>query len=349
MARRENLMRIVIAGAAGFIGCHLAKRYLDEGHEVIGVDNLVTGQKANVDWLSAQRSFHFINHDVIGPLDIAGPVDLVCDLACPASPVDFALLGVEILRVCSEGVRHLMELALDKGAVFLHTSTSEVYGDAEVHPQDESYWGHVNPIGPRAVYDEGKRFAEALITTFHRRRGLTIRLARIFNTFGPRMRLDDGRGVTIFICQALTNRPLSVYGQGTQTRSFCYIDDQVEGLVRLAKSSYSGPVNIGNPEEIPIRQLAQEVIELADSSSTITELPMPPDDPKVRCPDITLARRELGWQPQVSRRAGLQQTIAFCKQLGPRVLQQASGGRVFADSPAPKAKAPALKARMGNV
>jgi dTDP-glucose 4,6-dehydratase len=311
---------------------------LADGHEVIGVDNLVTGQQANIDWLGEHRAFRFVRHDVIEPLQIEGPVDLVCDLACPASPVDFALLGVEILRVCSEGVRHLLDLAESKGAVFLHTSTSEVYGDAEVHPQDESYWGHVNPIGPRAVYDEGKRFAEALITTYQRRRGLPIRLARIFNTYGPRMRLDDGRVVTNFICQALTGRPLSVYGRGQQTRSFCYIDDQVEGLVRLAQSQYSGPVNIGNPEEITIRQLAQEIIELAGSSSVIVEHPMPPDDPKVRCPDITLARRELNWQPRISRQVGLQRTIDFCKQLDPQVLQQAAQGRLFGSTAARNAK-----------
>ena len=329
-------MRILVAGAAGFIGCHLARRLLMQGHAVIGVDNFVTGQKANIDWLRQRGDFTFLQHNVIEPVRIEGPLDLVFDLACPASPVDFGPLGVDILRVCSEGVRHLLDLAMDKGAVFLHTSTSEVYGDAEVHPQNESYWGKVNPIGLRAVYDEGKRFAEALIMTYHRRHGAPIRLARIFNTYGPRMRLDDGRVVTNFICQALTNRPLSVYGRGKQTRSFCYIDDQVEGLVKLAQSQYTGPVNIGNPEEIPIRQLAEEIIELSGSSSTLVELPMPPDDPKVRCPDISLAKRELGWQPQVNRRMGLERTIEFCKSLGTEVLQQAGEGRVYSN-PAPAA------------
>lgn len=308
-------MRIVVAGAAGFIGCHLSRRFLDEGHQVIGIDNLATGQQTNVDWLAENSAFSFIHHDVIEPLTISGPIDLVCDLACPASPVDFAPLGVQIMRVCSEGVRHLLDLAVEKKAVFLHTSTSEVYGDPEVHPQSESYWGRVNPVGPRAVYDEGKRFAEALIMTYHRQKGLPVRLPRIFNTYGPRMRLDDGRVVTNFICQALTNRPLTVYGQGQQTRSFCYVDDQVEGLVRLAKSNHCGPVNIGNPEEITVRQLAEEIIELTGSASRIIEKPMPPDDPKVRRPDISLAAIELRWQPSVSRRVGLQKTIEYCRTL----------------------------------
>lgn len=325
-------MRILVAGAAGFIGCHMTKRFLTEGHHVVGVDNLATGQQANVDWLGENPEFSFLRHDVIQPLHVDGPVDLVCDLACPASPVDFALLGVEILRVCSEGVRHLLDLAVAKKAVFLHTSTSEVYGDAEVHPQNENYWGHVNPVGPRAVYDEGKRFAEALIMTYHRRQKLPVRLARVFNTYGPRMRLDDGRVVTNFICQALTGRPLTVYGRGQQTRSFCYIDDEVEGLVRLARSQYCGPVNIGNPEEITIRQLAQEVIDLTGSTSSLLEKPMPPDDPKVRCPDISLARRELAWQPQVSRQVGLERTIEFCRKLPAEVIRKAGGGRVFDES-----------------
>ncbi len=324
-------MRVLVAGAAGFIGCHLCHRFLADGHEVVGVDNLVTGQQANVDWLTQRHGFAFVPHDVIEPLAIDGPVDLVCDLACPASPVDFRGLGLEILRVCSEGVRNLLDLALTKRAVFLHTSTSEVYGDPEVHPQREEYWGRVNPIGPRAVYDEGKRFAEALIMHYRRTQGLRVRLARIFNTYGPRMRLDDGRVVTNFICQALANEPLTVYGQGQQTRSFCYVDDQVEGLVRLAASQCTGPVNIGNPQEITVRQLAQEIIALTGSSSVIVEKPMPPDDPKLRCPDITLAGCELGWRPIVSRREGLRKTIEFCRSLPPELLRQAGSGKVLTE------------------
>ena len=308
-------MQVIIAGAAGFIGCHLARRYLDEGHKVVGIDNLVTGQSANVEWLKESPNFTFICNDVTQRLMAEGPADLVCDLACPASPVDFGLLSIEILRVCSEGVLNMLELARAKGAKFLHTSTSEVYGDPERHPQKEDYWGHVNPIGARSVYDEGKRYAEALIMAYHRRHKLPVRIARIFNTYGPRMRPDDGRVVTNFIRQALAGEPLTVYGRGEQTRSFCYVDDQVEGLLRLAASDYVGPVNIGNPDEITVRQLAQEVIELTGSKSRILEKPMPPDDPKVRRPDITLAGKVLGWRPQISRREGLMRTIEYCRQI----------------------------------
>lgn len=308
-------MRVVIAGVAGFIGCHLADRYLRDGHEVIGVDNFVTGDRRNVEWLRGNRRFEFIQHDVVEPLSVPGPIGLVADLACPASPVDFAGKSVEILRVCSEGVRHLMDLARRNATVFLHTSTSEVYGDPLEHPQSEDYWGHVNPIGARSMYDEGKRFAEALIMAYHRRFGLPVRIARIFNTYGPRMRLDDGRVVTNFIRQALAGEPLTVYGDGSQTRSFCYVEDQVEGLVRLAASKQTGPINIGNPDEATVRQLAEEIIELTGSSSRIVEKPLPADDPKVRCPDITRARELLGWSPQVPRREGLQRTIEYLREI----------------------------------
>ena len=312
-------MRVVLSGAAGFVGCHLAKRYLLDGHQVVGVDNYRTGSRDNIAWLSASKAFEFLEHDITRPLNVPGPVDLVADLACPASPVDFAPLSVEILRVCSEGVLNMLELARAKGAVFLQTSTSEVYGDPEVNPQPETYWGHVNPIGARAVYDEGKRYAEALITAYHRRHKLPVRIARIFNTYGPRMRLDDGRVVTNFIRQALAGEPLTVYGDGSQTRSFCYVDDQVAGLIRLAACDYCGPVNIGNPDEIPVRQLAEEIVKLTGSASKIVEKPLPSDDPKLRQPDITLAKKLLGWQPAVSRTEGLKHTIAFCREvLGPQ-------------------------------
>ncbi len=308
-------MRIVISGAAGFIGCHLAGKYLRDGHNVVALDNFITGSRENVNWLSRHERFDFLQHDIIRAVDVPGPVDLVCDLACPASPVDFGKAAIEIMRVCSEGVLNMLELARAKKAVFLHTSTSEVYGDPQVHPQKEDYWGHVNPIGPRAVYDEGKRYAEALIMAYHRLHKLPVRLARIFNTFGPRMRLDDGRVVTNFIVQALNGKPLTIYGDGTQTRSFCYIDDQVEGLVALAASDYEGPVNIGNPDEIPVKQLAQEVIELTGSASSIVSKPLGGDDPKLRQPDISLARKILGWQPRVSRREGLIKTIEYCREM----------------------------------
>ncbi len=307
-------MRIVIAGAAGFIGCHLARRLLDDGCEVVGVDNLATGDRRNVAWLGQDKGFAFIEHDVIEPVDIDGPVDLVCDLACPASPVDFGSIGVEIMRVCSQGVMNLLMLADRKDAVFLHTSTSEVYGDAQVHPQAEDYWGHVNPIGARSVYDEGKRYAEAFITAWRDREGTDTRISRIFNTYGPRMRLDDGRVVTNFICQALAGEPLTIYGDGSQTRSFCYIDDQIEGQVLLAKSDYTAPINIGNDEEITIRQLAEEIIELTGSASQIVERPMPSDDPGRRRPDISRAKEILGWRPKVDRRDGLAKVVAFCKE-----------------------------------
>ncbi len=318
-------MRILIAGAAGFIGCHLARRCLEQGHQVVGVDNFCTGDRDNIAWLNepsarpAGAGFTFVEYDVTRELDLPGPLDLVCDLACPASPVDFGPLALDIMRVCSQGVWNLLELARRCGARFLHTSTSEVYGDPDVHPQVESYWGRVNPVGPRSVYDEGKRYAEALITAYHRKHDLPVRLARIFNTFGPRMRLDDGRVVTNFICQALAGQPLTVYGDGSQTRSFCYVDDQVEGLLRLAGSDYAAPVNIGNPDEIPIGELAREVIELTGSSSPLRFTPLPGDDPRVRRPDISLARRVLGWSPAVARREGLRRTIEFCKSKLSRV------------------------------
>ena len=306
-------MRVVVAGAAGFIGVHLARRYLDDGCEVVGVDNLVTGDKRNVEWLSRTKAFTFLEHDIINPVVVDGQVDLVCNLACPASPIDFQPLSIEILRVCSEGVLNFLALARDKEAVFLHTSTSEVYGDPEVHPQKESYWGHVNPIGLRSVYDEGKRYGEALIMAWHKKYGTPVRISRIFNTYGPRMRINDGRVVTNFILQALTGKAITVYGDGSQTRSFCYIDDQVQGLVLLAASKVTGPVNIGNTEEITVRELAEEVIELTGSTSSIVQKPALPDDPKVRCPDITLAEKVLCWRPRVDRQEGLKRTIEYCR------------------------------------
>ncbi len=288
---------------------------------MVGIDNLITGTRGNVRWLAAWPDWHLIEQDIAEPLDVRGEVDLVADLACPASPADFHDHGIEILRTCSEGVRHLLELARRKGALFLHASTSEVYGDPEVHPQREDYWGHVNPIGPRSVYGEGKRFAEAMIMAYRRLHGLAVRTARVFSTYGPRMRIDDGRVVTTFIHQALQGEPLTVHGEGNQTRSFCYVDDLIDGLVRLARSDINEPVNLGNPQEIRVRELAEEILSLTGSTSPIESRPLPPDDPKLRRPDITRAREQLGWEPQVPRREGLRHTVNWCRE----VLRQSTG------------------------
>jgi len=307
-------MRVVVTGIAGLIGCHLGRQYLQAGHDVVGIDNLITGSRRNLSWLGEDERFEFIEHDITEPIKLSGEVDLVCNLACPASPVDFAPLALEIMNTCSRGTQNMLELARAKQALFLHSSTSEVYGYAEVHPQPETYWGNVNPTGPRAVYDEGKRYAEALITAYHRKYNMPVRVGRVFNTYGPRMRLDDGRVVVNFIRQALTGEPLTVYGDGAHTRSFCYVSDTAEGLAALADSDITDPVNIGNPDEVQIAQLAREVIELTGSSSSIVTEPLPPHDPKVRCPDISLARRALRWQPTVRRRDGLERTIAYCRE-----------------------------------
>ncbi|MCE5276893.1 MAG: UDP-glucuronic acid decarboxylase family protein [Planctomycetaceae bacterium] len=320
-------MKVLISGAAGFIGCHLARRYLEQGHSVIGVDNFCTGSHGNIEWLSEHDGFEFIHHDITSPLDVPGSLDLICDLACPASPVDFGPLGVEILDVCSRGVRNMLELARRKKTVFLHTSTSEVYGDPQEHPQQEGYWGHVNPIGSRSVYDEGKRFAEALIMAYHRRYAIPTRLARIFNTYGPRMRADDGRVVSTFIVQALAGQTLTVQGDGSQTRSFCYIDDQVDGLLRLVATDYTGPVNIGNPNEVTILELAHEIIALLDSGSEIVFTPIPDDDPRQRRPDISLAQKVLLWQPRVQREEGLAATAAYFQSVLKESAPVIAGGR----------------------
>ena len=307
-------MRILIPGAAGFIGFHLAQRLLDEGHEVVGLDNFASGLPANIDELSRHGGFRFVEHDLTRPLPDLGALDQIYNMACPASPVDFERIPLEILYVSAHGVRHLLELAQRHGARLLHTSTSEVYGDPQVHPQPESYWGHVNPIGPRAVYDEGKRYAEALLTAFARVHGVTVRIVRIFNTYGPRMRADDGRALPTFITQALTGEPLTVHGDGSQTRSFCYIDDQVDGLITLMNSAVEGPVNIGNDEEISMLDTAREVVRLTGSASEIIHTRGNHDDPKVRRPDLTRARELLGWQPRISRADGFAQTVAWFRR-----------------------------------
>jgi nucleoside-diphosphate-sugar epimerase len=308
-------MRVLVAGCAGFIAFHLVERLLREGHEVVGLDNFASGSERNVADLEQNPRFTFRRHDVTEPIAVDGPFDLVCNLACPASPLDFDQLRLEILAVCSRGVWNLLDFAKACGARFLHTSTSEVYGDPREHPQKETYWGNVNPIGPRSCYDEGKRFAEALVTAYAARHGVVVRMARIFNTYGPRMRANDGRAMANFIMQALRGEPITLHGTGSQTRSFCYVTDQVDGLLRLAMSDVEGPVNIGNPAEITIRQLAEEIIELIGSRSPLIETPRPGDDPNVRRPDITRARTELGWAPVVDRRDGLGQTIEWYRSL----------------------------------
>jgi dTDP-glucose 4,6-dehydratase len=302
-------MRVLIAGGAGFLGSHLTDRFLADGCDVVVLDNFVTGARANIAHLLANPRFRLIEQDVIDPVTVPEPLDGVLHLASPASPVDFLRLPVETLLVGSIGTLRLLDLARDHGARFLLASTSEVYGDPEVHPQPETYWGHVNPIGPRSVYDESKRFAEALTMAYQRTRGLDTRIARIFNTYGPRMRFDDGRVVSNFIRQALDGEPLTVYGDGSQTRSFCYVDDLVEGLIRLFHSARREPVNLGSEGEFTILELAGLVRDMLGTGSPFLRRALPFDDPRQRRPDVTVARTVLGWSPTVPLREGLHRTI----------------------------------------
>jgi nucleoside-diphosphate-sugar epimerase len=308
-------VRLLVTGCAGFIGYHLCERLLDDGHEVVGVDDLSTGQQINVDDLRANQAFRFVGHNIVEPLPDEGTFDIVYNLACPASPIDFGPRRLNILDVCSRGVWNLLDLCHRIGARLLHTSTSEVYGNPEAHPQRETYWGHVNPIGPRSCYDEGKRFAEALIVNYTNYHRIETRVARIFNTYGPRMRADDGRVLPNFITQAFAGRPLTVHGDGSQTRSFCYVTDLVDGLVRLANSDVTGPVNLGNPAEITILEFAREIIQLTGSKSEIAHVDRPKDDPELRCPDISLAREKLGWEPRVDRSDGLARTVEWFRKI----------------------------------
>jgi dTDP-glucose 4,6-dehydratase len=315
------MARIVITGGSGFLGSHIADRLLDRGDEVIAIDNLVTGSVANIEHLFGQAGFTFVQHDVSTYVWVPGPVDRVMHLASPASPIDYLRMPIQTLKVGSLGTHNALGLAKAKGARFFLSSTSEVYGDPQEHPQTESYWGNVNPVGPRGVYDEAKRFAEAMSMAYHRFHGVDVRIARIFNTFGPRMRRNDGRVVSNFIIQALKGEPLTVQGEGTQTRSFCYCDDTVAGLIALLDSDVTTPVNIGSMAEMTILELASTVIELTDSSSELAFEALPVDDPVQRRPDISLAREQLGWEPRVDVRDGLQRTIDYF-----RGVIEASGG-----------------------
>jgi dTDP-glucose 4,6-dehydratase len=308
-------MRILITGAAGFLGSHLCDRFIADGHSIIGLDNFITGSPDNIAHLMGNPAFHFIRHDVTNFIYVEGDLDGVLHFASPASPVDYLEMPIPTLKVGSLGTHKTLGLAKAKGARYLLASTSEVYGDPTVHPQPETYWGNVNPVGPRGVYDEAKRFAEAMTMAYRRFHEVDTRIVRIFNTYGPRMRPGDGRVVSNFIVQALRNEPLTVYGDGSQTRSFSYVDDEVEGIYRLFMSDYPDPMNIGNPGEFTILQLAREVIDLVGSESPIEHLPLPTDDPTVRQPDIAVARRELGWEPGVALREGLERTIPHFRAL----------------------------------
>jgi dTDP-glucose 4,6-dehydratase len=307
-------MRTVITGGAGFVGSHLCERFLLEGHEVTCVDNFITGSSQNIDALRANDRFEFRRHDISHPLEIDGPVDNILHFASPASPVDYLRHPIPTLKVGSLGTHNTLGLAKLKKARYLLASTSEVYGDPEVHPQREDYWGHVNPIGVRGVYDEAKRFAEAMTMAYLRSHDVNTHIVRIFNTYGPRMRLDDGRVLPNFMGQALRGQPLTVYGNGSQTRSFCYVDDLVEGIVRLLFADFHEPVNLGNPNEVTILEFAQEILKLSGSSSSIVYRPLPQDDPKVRRPDITRARQLLGWEPKIDRHEGLKRTLDYFRE-----------------------------------
>ncbi|MGE3276297.1 MAG: UDP-glucuronic acid decarboxylase family protein [Vicinamibacterales bacterium] len=305
--------RVVITGAAGFIGSHLAETLLDRGYSVVGIDNLLTGDVANIAHLR-NRDFEFIKHDVTNYIYLDGPVRYVLHWASPASPIDYLELPIPTLKVGALGTHKALGLAKAKGATFVLASTSEVYGDPQEHPQKETYWGNVNPIGPRGVYDEAKRFAEAMTVAYRRYHHVDTKIVRIFNTYGPRMRLRDGRAVPAFISAALRNQDLEVFGDGSQTRSFCYITDLVDGILKLMLSSENDPVNIGNPHEMTVREMAETIIRLTGSSSRIVHKPLPTDDPKVRQPDITRARTLLGWEPKVNLAEGLGHTIEYFRQ-----------------------------------
>jgi dTDP-glucose 4,6-dehydratase len=308
---RRSLHRVLVTGGAGFIGSHLCERLLQEGCEVVCFDNLLTGHMENIEPLLGEPRFTFEHYDVTNFLFVPGQLDAVLHFASPASPADFERLPIQILKVGSLGTHRTLGLAKAKGARFLLASTSECYGDPEVNPQPEAYWGHVNPVGIRGVYDEAKRFAEAMTMAYHRHHGLDVRIVRIFNTFGPRMQLHDGRAIPNFFGQALRHEPITVFGDGSQTRSFCYVDDLIEGIWRLLESDYVGPMNLGNPREMSVLEMARLIIRTVDSRSEIVQRDLPPDDPKVRRPDITLARDILDWEPRIPVEEGLKRTATW--------------------------------------
>lgn len=307
--------RVLITGAAGFLGSHLCDRFIKEGFYVIGMDNLSTGSMKNIEHLFPNKNFEFYFHDVTKFVHVPGKLDYILHFASPASPIDYLKIPIQTLKVGSLGTHNLLGLAKEKRARFLIASTSEIYGDPNVHPQNEEYWGNVNPIGPRGVYDEAKRFMEAITMAYHTYHGLDTRIARIFNTYGSRMRLDDGRALPAFIGQALRGEDITVFGDGKQTRSFCYVDDQIEGIYRLLMSDYVYPINIGNPDEITMLEFAEEIIKLTGTKQKIVFKPLPEDDPKQRQPDITKAKKILGWEPKVSRQEGLKITLEYFKKV----------------------------------
>jgi dTDP-glucose 4,6-dehydratase len=321
--------RILITGAAGFLGSHLCDRFIAEGYQVVGMDNLITGDIKNIEHLFPLQQFEFYNHDVSNYVHVSGQLDYILHFASPASPIDYLKIPIQTLKVGSLGAHNLLGLAKEKKARFLIASTSEVYGDPTVHPQPEEYWGNVNPVGPRSVYDEAKRFQEAITMAYHTFHGLETRIVRIFNTYGPRMRLNDGRVLPAFIGQALRGEDLTIFGDGTQTRSFCYVDDLVEGIYRLLHSDYVYPVNIGNPNEITMNDFAQEIIKLTGTDQKIVYLPLPQDDPKQRQPNIDKAKAILKWEPKINRGDGLRFTFEYFKNLPKERLHEEANHRDF--------------------
>lgn len=316
------MKRVLITGAAGFLGSHLCERFVKDGYYVIGMDNLITGRLKNIEHLFALPNFEFYHHDVSKFIHVPGQLDYILHFASPASPIDYLKIPIQTLKVGSLGIHNCLGLAKAKGARLMIASTSEVYGDPSVHPQPESYWGNVNPVGPRGVYDEAKRFQEAITMAYHTYHGLETRIVRIFNTYGPRMRLNDGRVLPAFIGQALRGEDLTIFGDGSQTRSFCYVDDLIEGIVRLLHSDCPDPVNIGNPDEITIGQFAEEIIALTGTNQKVIYKDLPVDDPKQRQPDIAKAKTLLGWEPKVDRKEGLERTYAYFRSLSEEELRE---------------------------